>query len=57
MPFKIEIETGNESFDDDAYGSEIARLLRLVTERLAQGYEAGTLRDVNGNTVGSWIGT
>jgi hypothetical protein len=62
MSFKLEINTGNAAFDDDAMGPEIARILSGVAERLAAGDLDGIyawssdspLYDINGNRVGSW---
>jgi hypothetical protein len=54
--FKLEIETGNEAFAEDP-GAELARMLRVLAGRLAIGLhtsDKGTLRDSNGNRVGSW---
>jgi hypothetical protein len=55
--FKLEIATDNAAFEDDpAY--EVARILRGVLERVEHGglvdTDSGTLRDSNGNRVGSW---
>lgn len=55
--FKLEIETGNAAFDDDA-GPELARILRELADRLSPGLPSGEggapLRDINGNKVGAW---
>lgn len=51
--FKLEIETGKAAFDDYPQG-EVARLLKGVAHDLLENYHHGILRDINGNTVGSW---
>ncbi|USN14348.1 hypothetical protein KABACHOK_05350 [Brevundimonas phage vB_BpoS-Kabachok] len=52
--FKLEIETGNAAFDDGDKAYEIARILRALADRVENGDEAGSVRDVNGNKVGSF---
>jgi hypothetical protein len=51
--FTLKIETGNDAMRTDA---DVARALRAVAAALeAQSQQArGTIRDDNGNTVGSW---
>lgn len=51
--FKLTIKTCNEAFADDP-NEELARLLEHTASRLRDGLEADTLRDANGNTVGTW---
>jgi len=54
--FKLEFSTDNAAFDDDVQG-EVARILRAVADGLEDGPILNTerpVRDVNGNTVGSW---
>lgn len=52
--FKLEITTDNAAFEDDE-GSEVARILSALAERLAAGSErGGGLYDLNGNRVGQW---
>lgn len=52
--FEVKIETDNAAFEDDA-STEIARILREVIARIAEGYRGGTLADANGNRVGSFM--
>jgi len=52
--FKLEIETGNAAFQDGLGDLEIARILKEVTNRVLQGFTEGTVRDMNGNTVGKF---
>lgn len=56
--FTISINTGNAAFKENL-DEEIARILTELAERsIRHGYmipsDTGKLRDVNGNTVGSW---
>lgn len=59
MKFKLEIECENEAFDEEP-GSECARILRLVANRIEGLRESATLfgfrgeLDHNGNSVCSW---
>ena len=57
--FTLRIRTESDAFgaDEESRDLEIARILRELSVHLnncAGGVEAGTLRDVNGNTVGRW---
>ena len=50
--FKLEIDTGNAAFDDGQKPYELARILRIIAERVEHGCEVGNAVDLNGNTVG-----
>lgn len=50
---KIEIDTQNDAFNADPM-QEIERLLIDVIRKLGQHEPTRTLRDLNGNTVGSF---
>ena len=50
--FKLQIDTGNAAFDDDQKPYELARILRIIAERVEHGCEVGNAVDLNGNTVG-----
>lgn len=54
--FKLEIDTGNAAFDEDngGAGEEIARILKAVADKVADGYTEGPCTDFNGNRVGRW---
>lgn len=52
--FTLNIETSNAAFQDDAAHHEIARILRDLAERFDNGVDSGTVKDTNGNTVGSF---
>lgn len=62
--FTLTINTDNAAFDaeaddahqtehDNARNAEVARILRYAADRVEYG-TIGPLRDVNGNTVGSY---
>lgn len=51
--FTLTIRTENEAFGGGPV-LELVNILAGLTERLQQGETAGKLRDVNGNTVGSF---
>lgn len=53
MKFVLKIESDNEAMVDHAE-SATADMLREVASKLEDGYDGGKLRDVNGNSVGSW---
>jgi len=55
MNIKIQFETGNAAFED-APEKEIARILRGIIERIADGAcpDGGSIRDYNGNRIGEW---
>lgn len=58
--FELKIETGNAAFgdSDEEKRAEVARLLETVVYRLLEENDTnGQLRDVNGNTVGSYTFT
>lgn len=52
--FKMEFTTDNAAFDGSACSIQCAEILRSVADKIGNGVFEGTLRDVNGNTIGSW---
>ena len=61
MNFNVSINCDNAAFDDDLTGIEICRILQSIEDKLQHiGYIEpqenmnGRIRDMNGNTVGSW---
>lgn len=50
---RVKIDTDNDAFAGDGAG-EVARLLRNIAERVAGGQMDGIVRDINGNTCGSF---
>lgn len=56
MRITIDIDTDNAAFDDDKL-AEVVRILRVVVDRLGEGFTDGRARDLNGNTVCKWRAT
>lgn len=53
--FSLTIATDNDAFADGA-AAEVARILRDVADKLGDtGVTSGVCRDVNGNTVGTFL--
>ena len=54
--FKLEMETGNDAFGDNAFTQaiEISRILDKISEDINNGHDHGSCVDINGNKVGSW---
>lgn len=56
--FTLYIDTVNDAFLDANLQPELARILRKLADTLeGEEYDSsnsGRLRDINGNTVGSW---
>lgn len=55
---KIEIQTDNDAFYDDALAPELAHILRNLADGLEHsGAEKGegVLKDMSGNKVGTWV--
>ena len=54
MAFKIEFETENEAFQEDRI-TEVRRIFGEIEDRMIRdGLEEGTVRDINGNRIGTW---
>lgn len=57
--FKVEFSTDNAAFECDGAtvtgrNIEIARILRQIAEQVDNDEESGSVRDANGNKVGTW---
>lgn len=50
--FTMKFSTDNAAFDDEAH--EVSRILKEVAAQVERGSDYGTVRDVNGNTIGEW---
>ncbi len=50
--FRLVIKTDNAAFED--YPREVARILRLVADKVEDGEPTGSARDANGNTVAAF---
>lgn len=53
MRFTMSIESYGQQAEDEPHGLTYD-LLHEVAELVDAGHISGTLKDVNGNTVGSW---
>lgn len=51
MTFTVAIKCDNAAFEDDA-ASELARILRVIIDKLERGQTEGACIDYNGNRVG-----
>jgi hypothetical protein len=51
---KIEFTTDSAAFEDDTEGEIRAIMERLVDRVTTDLCTSGTIRDSNGNTIGSW---
>jgi hypothetical protein len=54
--FDLHFSTTNAAFEGEPL-TEVARILRDLADRVERttgGYPFGTVRDINGNTVGHW---
>ena len=49
--FKLEIEMGNDAMQSE---EDVVEALRVIAGKLAGGKREGVIRDVNGNTVGTF---
>ena len=56
VEFEVAINSDNDAFVDNE-ATEVARILREVADDIAASttYCEGDLRDINGNTVGSFL--
>jgi len=48
---RIEFETGNAAFADP---EEVGRIMNWLAGRISMYPDSGSIRDINGNTVGTW---
>ena len=53
MQLNLTIACNNAAFEEEGYYSEIARILKEVSSRFGEGETNGSIRDLNGN----WVGT
>ena len=52
---KIKFDTNNAAFVEYEYPqSEIARVLRKIADEVEHRKKSGNIRDINGNSIGSW---
>lgn len=60
---EIKFSTSNSAFgeydendvqDESGKSYEIVRILKDIAKKVENGYEYGTIMDINGNKIGSW---
>lgn len=51
--FKLQFSTDNAAFETDGR-HEVDRICGVIGARVADGERSGTVRDINGNTIGEW---
>ena len=53
--FVVEFSCDHAAFDEGSISEEIARILGKLAERFrSDGCSSGPIRDINGNTIGSY---
>lgn len=52
--FSLKFKTDNAVFQDGNKPYEIARILREIADKIEDGQTEGNIRDINGNTTGSF---
>lgn len=50
----IEFDTENAAFEDAGHELEAERIIKAAAVRISNGEKQGTLKDLNGNTVGEF---
>ena len=50
---KIEFKTDNDAFYDDKHYA-CYQILVDISEKVIEGTESGTIKDINGNKIGQW---
>lgn len=58
---EIKFRTGNAAFHDDngeedeyCRNQETARILRKIADKIENGWDRGSVGDLNGNKIGDW---
>lgn len=55
MKITIELNTDNASMETESeYQSEVTRILKDIASKIPNGLEYCKIRDLNGNTIGSY---
>lgn len=52
--FKLSFSIDNAAFHEGYGREETARILKETAQKVEEGYNSGKIRDINGNTIGSW---
>ena len=53
VKFFVNIDSGNDAFQEGNAAAEVQRILRRIIQRLDVS-DGEVIKDVNGNTVGEW---
>lgn len=53
MNFTLSFTMDNAAFEDEP-ATESARILRDIAEKVEAGHGGGKIRDINGNSIGTW---
>ena len=51
---KIEFSTDNAAFDECG-DAEVRRILEEIANKVERGYDHGSIFDINGNNIGTWL--
>lgn len=54
MTFELQFDADNAAFAGNDWQPETVRILTEVARRIEMGDNSGTIRDINGNTVGKF---
>ena len=54
VQMRLEIDSGNDAVVSNPMGALADMIQSQVVDRMRAGADYGSLRDANGNTVGSW---
>jgi len=54
MTFTLSIDSDSDALAFDDSRSELSRIVRGVADRIGNGELRGSVRDINGNTVGHY---
>lgn len=54
MKFSLEIDSENDALVGEGAIDEMVRILEDLAVLVCAGQDGGTVRDINGNAVGSW---
>jgi hypothetical protein len=52
--FTLKLDIVGDALRSDT-SAELARILHELADRVADGADAGSLLDINGNAVGEWV--
>ena len=55
MKFNLSINMDNDAYQNQAVQHELIDNLKAVIAKLEDSCDFGTVKDINGNTVGVWV--